>query len=97
MPPTILGCHYVENKAENKVLSSLRSQLPEDWVVVVDVAWTINDNGYFSDGQADYVVFVPHLGMLILEVKGSYCIKVTEDGKWYRKDKHQTWHKISKI
>ena len=98
MPPKIVGSHYVKNHAENLVLSHLRSQLPDDWVVVVDVAWTINENGYFSDGQADYVIFVPNLGMLILEVKGSYSVKVDENGKWFRKERYgTTWFEIFKI
>lgn len=78
------------NDAEKKVILALKEQLPADCLVIPSVRWAKkNERGYIRDGEADIVVLVPKLGMLVVEVKGSKEIRVTdqgwarlEDGQW---------------
>lgn len=75
---------------EREVLKQLQVQLPEDWLVLAGVSWSRQgptDNWrYVRDGQADVVVLAPHLGMVIVEVKGSREFRIGDDGRWYRRD-----------
>lgn len=80
------------NLAERVVLRELRRQLPDDWWVVADACWAsrtstenVPSSKYVRDGQADFVVFAPRFGMLIIEVKGSREVRIAEDGRWYRR------------
>lgn len=72
------------NAAEKEVVVALKGQAPADWLVIPGVRWAKRrENGPVMDGEADVVVLVPNLGMLIVEVKGSREIRVTESG-WQR-------------
>lgn len=84
--PKILGQNSVD-RWEREVRRLLTGQLPQDWIVVCNVAWALqNDHGLVRDGQCDFVVLVPGLGMVILEVKGSRSVRVGDDGIWYRQE-----------
>jgi len=73
------------DKWEREVRRQLENQLPSDWIVVCNVSWALrNEFGYVRDGQCDFVVLAPNLGMAILEVKGSRSVSVGSDGIWYR-------------
>ncbi|UWX03669.1 NERD domain-containing protein [Pseudoxanthomonas sp. NC8] len=57
---------------EKNVYHQLKLQLPTDWIVVANVTWTLSTDGsYVRDGQADFVVLAPGLGMVVVEVKGN--------------------------
>lgn len=72
---------------EREVRRLLADQLPRDWIVVCNVAWALpNDQNLVRDGQCDFVVLVPGLGMAVLEVKGSRSVRVGDDGIWYRQE-----------
>lgn len=84
--PKILGQISID-RWEREVRRLLANQLPQDWIVVCNVAWALqNDQGLVRDGQCDFVVLVPGLGMAVLEVKGSRSVRVGEDGTWYRQE-----------
>jgi len=75
------------NRWERELLTQLKLQLPNDWVVISNVIWAQKrEDGFVSDGQSDFVVLVPGSGMAIVEVKGSREIWIDDDGKWYRSD-----------
>jgi len=72
---------------EREVRRQLFKQLPDHWIVVSNVSWALKDDyGYVRDGQADFVVLAPELGLAVVEVKGSKSVRVYEDGTWYRED-----------
>ncbi len=75
---------------EREVLNQFKVQLPDAWLVLSGVSWSRqgpNDGWrYVRDGQADLVVLVPRLGMVVVEVKGSRVFRIGEDGRWYRTD-----------
>lgn len=82
--PKILGACF--DHWEREVRRQLEAQLPPDWIVVCNISWTLpTDSGVMRDGQCDFVVLVPGLGMAIVEVKGSQYVRVGEDGLWYRR------------
>lgn len=91
--PRIIGNKPVDFW-ENKVLQALKNQLPEDWVVLPSVMWTLEKNGFVRDGEADFVILVPNLGLVVLEVKGSKAFKVGEDGIWMRQESNGSWLKL---
>src|SRR5215213_1379178 len=58
-------------RSEHVVFDALRDQLDDDFVVFHSAAWLgKGDRNELSDGEADFVVAHPTLGLLILEVKG---------------------------
>lgn len=92
--PKILGQNSVD-RWEREVRRLLTEQLPQDWIVVCNVAWALqNDHGLVRDGQCDFVVLVPGLGMVILEVKGSRSVRVGDDGIWYRQEMNRRTGKV---
>lgn len=88
--PRIIG-NLPADRWENEVLKALKNQLPDNWVVMPSVKWTLAKNGYVRDGEADFVVLAPDSGLVVLEVKGSKAFMVDEDGKWKRKQDDETW------
>ncbi|MBO1111839.1 nuclease-related domain-containing DEAD/DEAH box helicase [Bordetella petrii] len=77
-----------QDKWEREVRRQLERQLPDEWIVVCNVSWAIESGGYVRDGQSDFVVLAPDLGMAIVEVKGSRSVRVGEDGVWYRQEQN---------
>lgn len=79
------------NQAEEDVVLLLKDQLPPDWVVLPSIRWAKrNERGFVRDGEADVVLLIPSGGMLVIEIKGSREIRVSEDG-WQRLENGQ-WH-----
>ena len=72
---------------EREVLSEMKKRFPADWVVISNVNYIWTDSSFRRDGQADFVVLVPNVGMAIVEVKGSRGIIIDEKGKWLRKER----------
>lgn len=89
--PRIMG-PIPANRWEREVLHQFKQQLPTEWIVVSSVCWTLQTNRYESgssyvrDGQADFVVLVPDMGMVVAEVKGSREFRIADDGRWYRRE-----------
>lgn len=82
--PRMIG-PVTADRWEREIRRQLAAQLPPDWTVVCNVSWALrNDAGFVRDGQCDFVVLGPGLGMVILEVKGSRSIRIGDDGTWYR-------------
>lgn len=88
--PKIIG-YLPADRWENEVLKALKNQLPDDWIVMPSVMWTLEKNGYVRDGEADFVVLAPASGLVVIEVKGSKEFMVGEDGKWMRKQDDESW------
>ncbi len=84
--PRLIG-PITPDRWEQEVRRQLGAQLPSDWTVLCNVSWALrNEAGYVRDGQCDFVILAPKLGMTILEVKGSRSIRVASDGLWYRRE-----------
>lgn len=87
--PKILG-YLPLNRSERAVVDRLKMQAPENWILIPNVTWSRRAGTglrqYVRDGQADLVVLIPEMGMVVVEVKGSREFHVSDDGRWYRKD-----------
>lgn len=69
------------NKSENALFSALEGILDRpDWTVIHSLSLT--DNLFSLQGEADFVVFVPNRGILVIEAK-SPNYAVYEGGDWY--------------
>jgi len=67
-------------------------KLPDPWVVFYNVEWQAERGGRPGDGEADFVLHNPGVGLIIIEVKGG-GISVG-DGNWYSFDRDGRRHKI---
>jgi hypothetical protein len=88
--PRIIGTKP-HNFWENEVLKHFMQQLPTDWVVMPSVVWTLLSDDRIKDGEADFVVLVPGLGLVVVEVKGSREFKVDDRGIWQRLEANGSW------
>lgn len=81
---------------EKLVYEALRT-LPQDWVVFHnrDIEYQIGAKHIHY--EADFVVLVPHHGVLVIEVKDWTFVRIT-DGEWEFKGHRpgEPWHKFSK-
>lgn len=91
--PRIIGTSP-HNRWENEVLKQFRQQLPIDWVVMPSVGWTLMKEDRVRDGEADFVVLAPGLGLVVIEVKGSKEFKVDQSGTWHRLEPNGSWHPL---
>lgn len=82
--PRVIG-PVPSDKWEREVRRQFIKQLPDSWIVICSVSWALkNDYGAVRDGEADFVVLVPDLGLVVVEVKGSKLVRVDENGIWHR-------------
>lgn len=78
----------VGEAGEERVFEILKRRLPDDWVVFHGV-WKYFKKEHFHQNEdpyvnreADFVVFIPDKGMLIIEVKNAEA-RIGEDGRFY--------------
>jgi len=67
--------------AERRMYAAL-SKLPDTFDVFYSVAWQARDTRYVRDGEADFVVLHPDLGLLVIEVKGGSICFDAVTGDW---------------
>jgi hypothetical protein len=60
------------------------ARLPDPWRVFHRVAWQSVRDGRQGDGEADFVLLHPRVGLIVLEVKGGRIS--VEDGQWFSTD-----------
>lgn len=74
----------VESSAERLLYKAFKQHLSDDFTVFHGVRWQVRDlRSGAKDGEADFVIACPNLGILVIEVKGG---KIRYDGatkKWY--------------
>lgn len=83
MYPEVLNRDDVQSAAEYDLYHLFSQQLADDFHVYHDVAWLGRRRGRnAADGQADFIIVHPRIGVLVLEVKGGL---VGYDGRegWY--------------
>lgn len=81
-------------RAEVKVYNSL-SRLGPPFCVFYSVAWQVQDiKSGARDGEADFIIAHPELGVMILEVKGGQIRYDSSQKQWFSKDRQGVEHKI---
>jgi hypothetical protein len=82
-------------EAERRVYDALARLLGPDHAVFYSVAWLTRATGHGArDGEADFVVAHPELGVLVLEVKGGQIGHDQSTGEWHSTDRHDHRHHI---
>ncbi|MCC6739353.1 MAG: NERD domain-containing protein [Planctomycetia bacterium] len=70
--------------AERRLFAAFRDQLPDDFTVFHSAAWhALNVRGDARDGEADFVIAHPELGILVVEAKSGGVEFDGEKGRWY--------------
>ena len=84
-----------ESSAELRLLSALDAQLPDEFTVLHAVAW-ISKPGSSGprDGESDFLIAHPRLGLLVIEVKGGRVSLDYREQRWASIDRHGTEHTI---
>lgn len=85
LPESILS--DPKRNAEKKVFDAL-SGLGSSFVIFYSVAWQSRKDGYTRDGEADFVIAHPDLGVLVLEVKGGGVAYDSVTGQWTTTDRY---------
>lgn len=90
MPPRMFRDYIdpkeIEDLGEREVYVSLKKSLPDDWVVFYHYVYCCR--GYRPyDGEADFIILAPKMGILFLEVKQSRSCE-SVNGTWYAIDKY---------
>jgi superfamily I DNA/RNA helicase len=86
----------IPSKAEQTVYINLKAQLPKEWLVVHSLEFikeNQNSNRH-SDREADFVVFAPEYGLLVVEVKGGGIEYDKKTDKWFSVDRNRIRHLI---
>ena len=85
----------VDSPAERKLYGLFKARLPGDYTVLHGVPWlSVSPHHGAQDGEADFVIGHPALGVLVLEVKGGAIRRDSATGEWYSRDQHGVEHEI---
>lgn len=77
----------VKSPAERLLYKAFQEQLSDDFTVFHGVSWQVPDlRSGAKDGEADFVIACPNLGILVLEVKGGSIRYENTTDKWYSND-----------
>ena len=87
----------VVSAAERRFYSLCRAQLPAEWCVLFSTPWVgTTPSGRRYDGEADFIILAPDLGLLVVEVKGGGVSYTPGDGVWVSIDRNGVKHRLSK-
>ncbi len=75
-----------KRQAERRVFHAL-SGLAQPFVVFYSVAWLARKDGRARDGEADFVIAHPELGILVIEVKGGGVAFDPRSSQWTTTDR----------
>ncbi len=81
----------ISNKPERDVAKALITQLSNSVVVYHSYPWLRMERrdrkteGTLREGEADFVIIIPELGLLVVEVKGGVVVYDSENCLWYRR------------
>ena len=81
-----IDSNEIENEGERDVYKALVKQAPKDWIIRYHYSYSWYEGRYLRDGEVDFIVLIPRVGIIFLEVKGSHGYD-SRNGKWFRVDK----------
>jgi len=83
--------------AEIKVFNKCNSELSDEWHVFYSRPWWgINERGGEKDGEADFILAHPQLGILFIEVKGGKINYDEKADQWSTTDRHGITHNLKR-
>jgi hypothetical protein len=82
-----------QSSAEEQLYHLLNEQLPDDFIVMHGTPWMDpNTDRYHQEGEIDFLIIHPKIGLLVLEVKGGRI--ELRDGEWYSVDRNDVAHPL---
>lgn len=86
----------ISSKAEQKLYKALAEQLPKDCLIIHSLEFIKQTSKYKSHGdrEADFVIFSPLYGVLVVEVKGGGIQYDKSIDQWYSIDRYNKQHEI---
>lgn len=86
----------IPSSAEQRVYRALENNIPDSCLVVHSLEFIKENtkNNSHSDREADFVVFSPEQGLLVIEVKGGGIDYDKKINQWYSTDRFQNKHEI---
>lgn len=78
----------LRSKAEAKLYRACRDQLPNHMIVIFSAPFIHTRRSESCDGEADFVIFDPKHGMLVIEVKGGGIRWDREHDRWESCDRN---------
>ncbi|WP_440879121.1 NERD domain-containing protein [Vibrio natriegens] len=86
----------IPSKAEQRVYQALERNIPNSCLVVHSLEFIKENyrNHSHSDREADFVIFSPELGVLVIEVKGGGIEYDKKTTQWYSIDRYNNKHDI---
>ncbi|RRK01047.1 DUF2075 domain-containing protein [Opitutaceae bacterium TAV4] len=85
----------VTSGGERKVYEALRTGLSHEFTVLHSVSWIARAPGdYAQDGEADFLLVHPRLGLLVIEVKGGGIAHDATTGAWTSQNREGHTNKI---
>jgi hypothetical protein len=85
-----------KRQAERRVYDCL-SSLGAPFVVFYSVAWQSRRDGRARDGEADFVIAHPEVGILVIEVKGGGIAYNAQAGEWTTTDRYGDSYAIDPV
>ncbi len=78
----------LQSRAEARFYEACRDQLPNDFLVIYSASWLYRDDrGRINEGEADFTIVSPDLGILVVEVKGGGVTFNPSSGLWHSVDR----------
>ena len=86
----------IPSRAEQKIYHALTQNLPNDYLILHSLEFIKQTSKYKSHGdrEADFVIFSPEYGILVVEVKGGGIRYDKSLDQWYSIDRNQNRHGI---
>jgi hypothetical protein len=79
----------LQSRAESRFYAACRDQLPNEFVVIYSATWLYRDDrGRVNEGEADFTLVSPTLGVLAVEVKGGGVHFDPSSGAWHSVDRN---------
>ncbi len=83
------------SRAEARFYQACQAQLPDDYIVIYSADWLYRDaQGRLIEGEADFTIISPNLGLLVVEVKGGGINFDHTKGVWTSIDRNGVSHSI---
>ncbi len=74
----------VKSPAERLLYQAFQEQLPDDFTIFHAISWQVSDlHSGVKDGEVDFVIACPNLGILVMEVKGGSIRYDSTENEWY--------------
>lgn len=86
LPPWVLNDPF--RSAEIEVYNRLRDEVSDDFVCYYSRPWLgLDAKGFEREGEADFVVAHPQLGLLVIEVKGGVVTREEGSEIWHSRNR----------